>query len=391
MKPEGQDMKQEILIESGHHTRKECPVRVAWPYGETPRALESRGASVPVQRDGDALLFLPRPLDAGEQATYTALDESGAGGVTLQDDGESIRVELDEQEFTTYHYAGVPARPYFWPVLAPGGVPVTRAYPMRKDVPGEKHDHPHHRSMYVAYGSANGADNWSEEAGHGFTVHRSIDELVSGPVFGHLRTASDWTDPDGMPILVQRLSATFWSTGTSPGLDVSSSGEGSAARLMDVEVELVAAYGDVAFGDTKEGGILTVRVASEMDVPRGGRIENAFGGIDEGECWGRAAHWCHYRGTVDGRPAGIAVMDHPDSFRYPTYWHVRDYGLMAANPFALGDYTGGRKNGSHLLEEGESLLFRYRVVLHAGSTEAADIRGRYLDFVSPPEVKVREV
>jgi len=60
-------------------------------------------------------------------------------------------------------------------------------------------------------------------------------------------------------------------------------------------------------------------------------------------------------------------MDHPTSFRHPTHWHVRTYGLFAANPFGLKDFSGGKAEpGDHTLASGESLTFRYRVLLHTG-------------------------
>ena len=139
---------------------------------------------------------------------------------------------------------------------------------------------------------------------------------------------------------------------------------------------------------SKEGGILSVRVASEMDVPRTGRITNVYGGTNEAETWGKAAHWCDYSGSVEGKQVGIAVLDHPHSFRYPTHWHVRDYGLMTANPFAYAAYTDGVKDGSHTLKSGDTLAFRYRVVLHRQSCNDAQINERYLDFVAPPRVTV---
>jgi len=247
---------------------------------------------------------------------------------------------------------------------------------MRADVPGETHDHKHHRSMYFAFGEVNGADNWSEEPGHAYTVHRSVDEIVAGPVFGRFRTTSDWTDAKGVKLLSQEVAVTFWAAC------------GDAPRLVDVDLRLAATEGDVEFGDTKEGGLLTVRVATPMDVPNGGRIENSYGGANEPETWGYAAHWCDYSGVVDGSHVGIAVMDHPLSFRYPTYWHVRDYGLMGANPFALKAYTRGLKDGTHVLRQGEVMRFVYRVAVHLGNATNASIGRRYLDFVSPPSVEV---
>jgi hypothetical protein len=82
-------------------------------------------------------------------------------------------------------------------------------------------------------------------------------------------------------------------------------------------------------------------------------------------------------------------MDHPISFRYPTYWHVRDYGLMGANPFALEAYTRGAKDGSYVLEAGAEMRFVYRVIVHLGDAAEADIAGHYLDFATPPPAEVR--
>jgi hypothetical protein len=53
------------------------------------------------------------------------------------------------------------------------------------------------------------------------------------------------------------------------------------------------------FGDTKEAGLISVRVASSMEGKREqGLIENAFGGRREPETWGKPSPWCHYSGPV---------------------------------------------------------------------------------------------
>jgi hypothetical protein len=347
-----------ITIHAGRHPRVLCPVEAPWPDDDAPDALQADGRTVPVQRIDGRLAFVLPELAAGTSLTLRPAPGAGpAERVTLADTGAGIDVRLPDGLLTTYRYADNPARPCFYPVLAPGGVPVTRHWPIRTDVPGETSDHPHQRSMWIAYGDVNGTDNWSHEENHGYTKHLSIDALLSGPVFGRFRTSSRWTDARG-------------------------------AALLDQDLTLTACAGPVTLGDTKEGGMISVRVASSMDVDRGGRIENAYGGIDEAETWGKAAHWCDYAGEVDGKRVGVAIMDHPDSFRYPTYWHVRNYGLMAANPFALSEYTGGVKNGTHRIEAGASIRFRYRILLHAGDAQQADVRSAYLSFVSPPRVEV---
>lgn len=371
-------------VHAGAHDRPECPLELTLPQAlpdASYQAVTDAGVSIPLQRRSATQVALLVPaMAAGESRTFGVVEAEKAHEpeVTLLDREGRIDIARHGALLTRYHYADVPARPYFWPLFAPGEAPVTRAYPMQTDVPDEMHDHPHHRSLWVAFGEVNGTDNWSEEKGHGYTAHQAFESLGSGAVSGGFRSRSLWQSVNKEPVLTQMLDCTIWAT------------EGSA-RLLDFEVALIATAGAVHFGDTKEGGILSVRVASALDVPRGGRIENTYGGIDEGETWGKAAHWCDYSGTVEGKHVGIAVLDHYDSFRYPTHWHVRDYGLMTVNPFGYAAYTKGAKNGSHTLAAGESLRFRYRVVLHAGDASAGQVNAHYLNFVAPPRVTWEEV
>lgn len=85
---------------------------------------------------------------------------------------------------------------------------------------------------------------------------------------------------------------------------------------------------------------------------------------------------------------GIAIFDHPDNLRHPTYWHVRDYGLFAANPFGIHDFVPGtpKGTGDYLLKRGESLTLRYRLCLHRGRTEEANIAQHYQAFRYAPEI-----
>ena len=76
---------------------------------------------------------------------------------------------------------------------------------------------------------------------------------------------------------------------------------------------------------------------------------------------------------------GVTIMDHPSSFRYPTHWHVRDYGLVGANAFGYSYFYGNDsgKNGDHLLKQGESLTFNYRIYIHTGDVKEANVAEQY--------------
>ncbi|NLC56101.1 MAG: hypothetical protein GX774_04615, partial [Armatimonadetes bacterium] len=101
------------------------------------------------------------------------------------------------------------------------------------------------------------------------------------------------------------------------------------------------------------------------------------------------AAWCDYSGPVEGKWVGIAVFDHPGNLRYPTYWHVRDYGLMTANMFGLSAfYNDPERRGDYVLPAGQSLRFRYRIYVHPGDARQGAVAAKYHDFINPPAVTV---
>jgi hypothetical protein len=159
--------------------------------------------------------------------------------------------------------------------------------------------------------------------------------------------------------------------------------------VLDFDVTIQATAGPVTFGDTKEG-MFGVRVASSMDVTRkpGGQITNAEGQTDAA-AWGQPSAWVDYTGPVEGKTLGIAILNHPESFRYPTTWHVRDYGLFAANPFGWRDF--GRKTaGDYTIPAGQSIAFRYRVILHQGPTDPARLAAAFQGYAQPPRVVIED-
>ncbi len=282
------------------------------------------------------------------------------GEVTLEKTEGGVKVLADGKPFTAYlEKSG--SKPILWPILGPTGKEMTRAYPMAKKE-GEKNDHIHHRSFWFTHGDVNGVSFW-EEVGdkhpHGKIEHLSYEKLENGnPAV--LVAKNRWVGPNGESICLETQTYRFSAD--------------NDCRTIELDSALTADEPEVVFGDTKEGSF-GVRVSETMKVEakKGGQIVNSEGQKD-GETWGQRAKWVDYHGPVEGETLGIAILNHPSSFRHPTYWHVRTYGLFASNPFGIKDFTAGKEPaGTHTLKKGETLRMRHLVVLHKGDEKEGKV------------------
>jgi hypothetical protein len=86
---------------------------------------------------------------------------------------------------------------------------------------------------------------------------------------------------------------------------------------------------------------------------------------------------------VKGEKVGVAILDHPANPHHPVRWHARAYGLFAANPFGLAAFTGDKsQDGSITIEPGQSLRFRYRIIVHGGDVKSAKIADEWTRYTS---------
>jgi hypothetical protein len=291
--------------------------------------------------------------------------------VKLTQATDKISVEIDGQPFTEFFLAPGGNKPYVYPLRTASGILVTRHYPM-DEVPGETKDHPHHRGMFFAHGDVNGYNFWATEPSmknpkKASMVLKKVVELKSGRKSGTIKAIFDGCHPSGKPIMTETRTITFHS---DPEL-----------RIIDYEIRIDPKE-KLIFGDTKEG-TFGIRLASSMAEDRMGTMVNAEGQRTEKNVWGKRSPWVDYFGQVDKQTVGIAIMDHPSNPRHPTYWHSRAYGLFAANPFGVKDFTGDKtKDGSMTMEPGKPVTFRYRVVIHPGDEKTANIEAMYKKYAA---------
>lgn len=334
------------------------------PQGVVTHAVKARhlagaigvtlGITVGLLSSGFAWAAEPSPSQ-----TQGFVIEKTEHGVTIKCDGELWAGYVADGEF----------KPYVWPIIGPTGAPVTREWPMGQGR-DEKHDHPHQRSMWFTHGDVNGMSFWEEAAGRGRTVHKEFVSLEGGAQ-AVVVTRNDWVMPDGSTVLQDLRKLVFFRQGEN--------------RVIDFAIRLTAVADKVTFGDTKEGTFgLRVAETMKVDAKKGGKIVNSQG-QEDAAAWGQKAQWVDYSGPLGDQIVGIAVLNHPASFRFPTYWHVRTYGLFAANPFGWHDFVGRSDvNGAYTLGKGQWIGLYYRVILHKGRAEEAKISQAFEEYAASP-------
>ncbi len=312
--------------------------------------------------------------------TGCATSPGSAVNLTRLDD--RVRVEIGGQLFTEYVFKGA-SRPYCYPILAVDGTSLVRDFPM-KETPGEDTDHKHHRALMFAHSDANKIDFWNEGTSgtkfpKGNTVTEGVVETKGGNV-GEIRARHRWESPEGTLVATDETTIRFRGT--------------AEARMIDYEVTIKARPdAPLVMGDNKDG-TMAIRIPQWMtmphkylkkDLPGVGHIVTAQGKRDA-EAWGTRAGWCDYFAERNGKIYGVAIFDHPENLRHPTWWMARDYGLFAANPFGQKDFEPAAKHppgkGDYTIPAGGTLTLRYRFYFHTGDEKAARVAERYADYAA---------
>jgi hypothetical protein len=110
-------------------------------------------------------------------------------------------------------------------------------------------------------------------------------------------------------------------------------------------------------------------------------MTNSAGAHGEKEIWGKPAEWVSYQGQIASQPVTVSVFDHPSSFRHPTTWHARAYGLFAVNPFGWREFTRDpNSDGSWTVDAGKKIVFKYRVLIADRKQSPEEIANAYSEY-----------
>ncbi len=308
-----------------------------------------------------------------------------------------VDVFIGSKPFTSFLYPDTLEKPVLYPVFTAEGTDVTRGFPLSPK-PGDPTDHPHHIGIWFNYENVNGLDFWNnsyaipkeKKSQYGWVKTDKILNLKSGAK-GILAYHANWVNQQNAVLLEETTQFEFTAVGHN--------------RLIDRTTTLKANT-DVNFTDAKDG-LLGMRLAHQLQMPTKedqkftddkGNVTIVKGGTDnvangnyitsEGktgnDAWSTRGNWCKVYGKIGADSVSVAIIDHPQNPNYPTFWHARGYGLFAANPLGEKIFTNGKSAKNLQLKKGQSITFRYRIVVDEGKNaiSTAQIQKFAADFAS---------
>ncbi len=307
----------------------------------------------------------------------------------VKQNGNKIDVFIGDKFFTSFLYPDTLEKPVLYPLRTAGGAIVTRSFPMDSR-PGDPTDHPHHIGMWLTYENVNGLDFWNNSYAipkekkqlYGWIRTDNILSMLNGQT-GKLAYHANWTNQQKEVLLEETTRFEF---------------SGNAHQRIVDRVTTLKADEDITFADAKDG-LFGLRLAHELQIPTNqdqkftdnkGVVTIVKGNTDKiaggtyitsagkrgNDAWSTRGVWCKAVGKIGADSISVAIIDHPKNPNYPTFWHARGYGLFAANPLGEKIFTNGKSEKNLQLKKGESITFRYRVVINNGATT---VSAKYLN------------
>ncbi|MBQ7957285.1 MAG: PmoA family protein [Clostridia bacterium] len=312
-------------------------------------AIDEKGNVFPAQKtDGGVIVIFTS--DSTEEVTLSLSDKEYENIISYEEENEKLNILFNGKIFSSYQYLSELKKPFFGPVFTKTGNTFTR--------PDLHHEeHPHQRSVFVGVGDVNGVDLWNEPEDSGYIEKGKPENFICGSAFFSFDVKNIWVDKDGNKLLNETRKFTLYN-------------QSEECRYVDIDITFNAVYCPVTFGNTKEAGPLGVRVNEKIDVAHGGYMRNSYGACGESECWSKSAQWCLYGGKLNDEDCAIAIFDNEKNERFPTCWHIRNYGLFAANNLFF--------RGGISIPENEKLTYRYRICFFNNTAE--DVSDRFLIY-----------
>lgn len=292
--------------------------------------------------------------------------EPGRPAMTIEKTSEGCWIKEGNQKVLFYQrrtrsLEGQYARAnYVHPLMDLDGNEITEDFPA---------DHPHHRGIFWAWhqclvGSSSAGDGWACQ-----DFNWQVKEV-------HQRQKRNWaalevhvtwsspafTDKDGQPVPLVKEQTT-----------IRVEREDENQRVIDFDIKLRALVPELRLGgstDAKGYGGFSPRFKMPADVV----FQGQTGDVEPTSTAVEGGGWMDIRGDFGNRgsESGITIMSHPSVPGFPQGWILRRSGSMQN-----AVYPGAEAASLNI---GCPWRFRYRLLLHRGSVDAAEIEQHYQEY-----------
>lgn len=376
-----------ISVAAGSFDRRETLVSFDLPAhleGSSYQIRDEKGRVLPLQIDGQrrATFVLPE-LAAGKTRTYRLISvkpnrvRRGAG-VLLVRAGHLLNVKIAGRQVLSF-VTQPPALPdknikpiflrggYIHPVYTPSGRMVTDDYPS---------DHFHHHGIWFAWTKTEfegrHPDFWNVGTGSARIDFVSVEDTWSGDVNAGFRSRQryvDLTSGSAKAALNEQWEVRVYRIGQS----------GSPYFMFDIVATQDCDDGsELKLEEYRYGGMGVRGHRDWKDKSKFSFLSSEGKNRREGDA--TRARWAHLSGPVDGRVAGIAILDHPGNLRAPQPMRMNpDDPFFNYAPSQLGPFT---------IKAGEKFMLRYRYIVSDGSPNVPELNRLWNDYANPPQVTV---
>ena len=290
---------------------------------------------------------------SGENSGHSAPQLIERPDYKWQQTNSSIALLNHSRTVWQFNFGKDTRKPYFHPVALTDGTVLTCLSPR---------DHPWHRALWFSWKMLNGVNYWEEDPKTGVPDGRT--EVVEARVIPNQDySARIWLTltyhtPDGPPLLTEKRKITV----SAPGRD--------GRYRIDWQGAFTAGKQDVLLqGGTAGGGYagMSVRISQATRdwrlIDSEGRVDLP-GGFTAKNTHGQKARWMDFSlvDAATNETGGIAILQHPSTFRFPTQWHniIDDkvpFGYFSPAPLWAEPFT---------LQAGKDLKVSYRILIHPG-------------------------
>lgn len=382
------DAQRKLTVSAGEHDRRDTIVPVTLPPtmpGTAVKLTDESGAATDLQFGPDGrCAFILGELKAGQTRTYrvpeVAIGSAGPKRVVVERNGGVLEATCDGQPVLHYQGSKTPLPEgyeehfrrggYIHPVFTPAGTAITDDYPPK---------HKHHHGIWSPWTNTKfegrTPDFWNMFKKTGTVEPKSFGEPWGGPVAGGFTGAHQFVDLSAPGGPKPALNETWEVVVYRPlkGKQPMHVFDWSSTQTCATDSPLVLPkyhYGGLGFRGHRDwdGKANCVFLTSE--------------GKDRSNGNETTGKWCYVGGKVDGKMAGVAILCHPDNFRFPQPMRLHpDEPFFCYAPSQGGDWS---------IEPGKPYVARYRFVVMDSGPDAKEIERLWNDYANPPKVTVGE-